>query len=137
MFIATWLTGFAAAILAIGVCRAEARAASTSPSGSISGGGLDFDRSLRRLLSFGLAVASLGLLAFYAILGSGLILPLASLIVMGGGMRARMKTPQGMRLSGLGAVAPVLALAAFAGVVALFQQLYGDFFFGFDDPFAG
>ena len=125
MFTFTWITGMTAAALALAICRAERREAAT--------GGLDFDKPLRRTLAFGLSGAALGLLFFYAALGGGIVFPILYLGLAGLVLSA---IPGRWLAKGSGA-ALVLALLAFACVVAAFQQVYGDTFFGFDDPFAG
>lgn len=127
MFTVTWLLGFAASVFALTLCRAEARDGGA--------GGTDFDRPLRRALAYGLAAASLGLLLFYAMLGDGVVIPLVAAAVLGcGGFLALRKTP--VALARWGGLAILLALFSFACVIAAFQQVYGDYFFGFDDPFA-
>lgn len=124
MFTLTWAAGFAAAMIAIFICRAERRYAGH--------GGTAFDKPLRRMLAYGLAGASLGLLIFYAMLGDGVVYPLVTLAAMA----AALWCAPDRRAAAWGGLAMILALIAFACVIAAFQQVYGDYFFGFDDPFA-
>ena len=126
MFTATWLLGIVATISALTICRAETRGGNA---------GIDFDKPLRRALAIGLACASLGLLLFYGMLGDGIVWPLAAFILLSGAAiwAGRSFHPV---LSRSGGLAICLALFGFVCVIAAFQQVYGDFFFGFDDPFA-
>lgn len=127
MFTVTWLLGFVAAISALTICRSEARNGGS--------GGTGFDKPLRRALAFGLAAASLGLLVFYGMLGAGIVMPLLALIVLVG-IGSLANRHKAHFIAKGGGAAMVLALISFACVMAAFQQVYGDFFFGFDDPFA-
>lgn len=124
MFTLTWLAGFIAASTAIAICRAESR-----QSGH---GGVAFDRPLRRLLAYGLAGASLGLLIFYSMLGDGVAYPVIAIIAIVAALRFVPERP----IARHGGFALLLALIAFACVIAAFQQVYGDYFFGFDDLLA-
>ncbi|MGB0851821.1 MAG: hypothetical protein ACPGSI_00905 [Pikeienuella sp.] len=124
MFMLTWVAGFMASVGAIFITRAERRHWGTI--------GVGFDKPLRRILAFGLAGVSLGLLLFYATLGSGLVAPSAVLAVISVGLYAI----PAERIAAWGMFALILSLCAFACVIAAFQQIYGDHFFGFDDPFA-
>jgi hypothetical protein len=127
MFTITWLLGLAAAFSTLSICRAEAQHSRL--------GGVAFDKPLRRALGYGLAAASLGLLLFYAMLGDGVVIPLIAIAVMSGLATGAVRYAS-PTLAAFGGVAIVLALISFACGVAAFQQVYGDYFFGFDDPFA-
>lgn len=127
MFTATWLLGMCAAIAALAICRAEAQLGHANAA--------SFDKPLRRACSKGLAWASLGLLMFYGMLGDGIIIPAVAAVTFGGAGLAAVRYINAP-LSHFGGAAVVLALFGFAYVIAAFQQVYGDYFFGFDDPFA-
>lgn len=129
MFTLTWLAGFLATLTALAICRAEARAARA---GETPGGGVGFDKPMRRAMAFGLALVTLGLLTFYAAMGNGLVAPGAALALLA----VLLRLPHRVPLAHWGGAALPLGLFGFVCVIAAFQQLYGDNFFGFDDPFS-